>query len=313
MIYNLNSTQQFDKLKEYYIPAIFHHVLKGRKKVYQLSISMDGKEKVIKKSPKKFKHTSFSNVILGSVMRMKKLFAPEALNLGVILINVPDSKNLRISFELVNKNRFIIAGEEYILSIIAEYSYKKMETVTYYPVLYRQTCSNGAVMILNDQFKEVISVDKIMDIGCEWTKCNFETYINQVQSFFEELKSTQLTMSQSEMINFIEKILKINLKESRRKKNVKADLFEMDRPERNIENVIDVNLERLGNNNFALWNSLTEFASRQENWEIRNEYFMKIGKYLFNETKKATRDERKKWSENLSWGEVVAIVNSKAR
>jgi hypothetical protein len=306
MMYNINYTKNFNTLKEFYIPAICHPILKGRTKFHQLSIPLNGQEIIVKKASKKFKYTSFANVILGSVMRMKKLFAPNALDLGVNIINTPYADDLRLSFELVNKNKFIIAGEEYILSIVAEYSYKKMDTVTYFPVLYRQTCTNGQVAMLGDQFKEIISVDKILEIGCEWTRCNFETYTNRATSYFEYLKRENLTMVDSEKVKFIEKILKIS---SSSKKN-RNSLTEKNYFNRDISvsGTIRSNIEEIGNNHFALYNALTQFASSENDWDTRNKYFLNIGRYLSNEMKKSTNFNRNRWSENLVWQDVEKLA-----
>jgi len=310
MIYNINRTQNFAALKEFYIPAICHPILKGRTKTYQLSIPLNGQELIVKKSAKKFKYTSFANVILGSVMRMKKLFAPDSLDLGVHLITTPNSDDLSLSFELVNKKQIRIAGEEYILSIVAEYSYKKMDTVTYFPILYRQTCTNGQVAILGDQFKETISVDKILEIGCEWTRCNFESYISRATTYFEYIRKEQSFSSTADRIRFIEKILKIkNSNSSKRNKKSESTNF-IERDEMSLSNSIEINLEMLGDNNFALYNAMTEFASRQNNWEVRNRYFIYIGRYLFNEMKKASKANKKHWSESLVWQDVEKLAKS---
>jgi hypothetical protein len=310
MVYNINYTEKFNTLKEFYIPAICHPISKGRTKFHQLSVPLNGQEVVVKKASKKFKYTSFANVILGSVLRMKKLFAPDALNLGVKIIHQPYSNDLRLSFELVNKNKFIIAGEEYILSIVAEYSYKKMDTVTYLPILYRQTCINGQVAILGEQFKEIISVDKILEIGCEWTRCNFESYINGATTYFEYLKQEPLRMSITDNVKFIEKILKIRISNSDELKRRNTATMDLERRDISARETIGMNLERLGNNHFALYNALTEYASNEYNWEIRNKYFLYIGKYLKNEMKKATLNNKKQWSDNLVWQGVENLANS---
>jgi hypothetical protein len=41
----LQDAQPFEILKPYFIPAIYHRIIEGRKKVYQLSISIEGIEK----------------------------------------------------------------------------------------------------------------------------------------------------------------------------------------------------------------------------------------------------------------------------
>ena len=308
MIYNINNANNFNTLKEFYIPAICHPILKGRTKFHQLSVPLNGQEIIVKKASKKFKYTSFANVILGSVLRMKKLFAPDGLDLGVNIISAPNADDLSLSFELVNKNKFIIAGEDYILSIVAEYSYKKMDTVTFFPVLYRQTCTNGQVAILGDQFKEIISVDKILEIGCEWTRCNFETYLNRATNYFEYLKREESNRSHPEQIKFIEKVLKIKISDSEKRNS--NSLMENTTESSNISasDTLRKNVERLGNNNFAIYNALTEYASNENDWKTRNKYFLSIGRYLENEIKKMTLNGRKHWSENLVWQDVEKLA-----
>ena len=73
-MYSINQPNSFSDLKEFYLPAIHHPILVGKKKMYHLSVPIGGQEILVKKSAKKIKHTSVANVILGAVLRMKKLF-----------------------------------------------------------------------------------------------------------------------------------------------------------------------------------------------------------------------------------------------
>jgi hypothetical protein len=179
---------------------------------------MDGVEKVIKKSAKPFEHASFNKVITGAVKRMEKLFAPEHLNLEVIIYKKPNINQLEISFELVNKNIFKIGNEDYFASIMCEYSYAKMNVVTYYPIIYRQVCSNGMVSVMSKNFTESISTDKIFDIGCEWSKCTFETYQRKLKEYFEILQFRDDVLPDEPNDNFeakairkMERVLKISI------------------------------------------------------------------------------------------------------
>ena len=308
MIYNINYAKEFNLLKEFYLPAIYHPVLKGRTKFHQLSVPINGQVVIVKKSRQKFKYASFANVIQGSVLRMKKLFSPDALNLGVQIIKLPDANDLSLSFELVNKNKFIIAGEDYILSIVAEYSYKKMETVTYFPVLYRQVCTNGQVAILGNEFKETISVEKILEVGCEWTRCNFETFSMHTTNYFEFLKRQKLTISEENQNQFIEKILKAKSPGTSKKNLLKNDFFES--RDNSVKHTINQNIERLGSTHFALYNALTEFASNESNSDVRNIYLLRIGRYLNNEMRKRSKLDSKSWFENLLWQDVERLTKS---
>ena len=308
-MYNIKQPSQFSSLREYFLPAIHHPSLVGKKKMYNLSIPLGGKEIQIKRSSKKIKHTSFAKVILGAVLRMQKLFHPDKLNLSVIINKEPIESDLTLEFELVNINKFIIANEEYFLTIVANYSYLKPDKVTYYPILYRQWCSNGAVSVLNEQFKEIIPVEKILDIGCEWTICNFEIYKNMAGSYFESLKRAEdnperLRQNANRLADSL-----FNL--NRTKTSVNNELLVNDGPKdrRSISSYLSKNMEQLGNNQFAVLNALTEYASQEENLKLRYQYFMTIGKYLSKEMKKNAKISKEYWSESVDWKELNKIIN----
>jgi hypothetical protein len=305
----IQDTQSFEALKPYFIPAIYHRILEGRKKVYQLSISMDGVEKIIKKSAKPFEHASFNKVITGAVKRMEKLFAPEHLNLEVIIYKKPNINQLEISFELVNKNIFKIGNEDYFASIMCEYSYAKMNVVTYYPIIYRQVCSNGMVSVMSKNFTESISTDKIFDIGCEWSKCTFETYQRKLKEYFEILQFGDDVLPDEPNDNFeakairkMERVLKISIPSE---KNRVTEVFDNSN---NAENILSENIETLGSKQFAVWNAITDFASRERDVAKRNQMFLNAGKFLSNEVEKTLNKRNQLWSENLVWNEILRIA-----
>jgi hypothetical protein len=305
----IQDTQSFEALKPYFIPAIYHRILEGRKKVYQLSISMDGVEKIIKKSAKPFEHASFNKVITGAVKRMEKLFAPDQLDLEVMLYKKPSLNQLELSFEIVNKNLFKIGNENYFASIMCEYSYSKMNTVTYYPIIYRQVCSNGMVSVMSKNFTETISTDKIFDIGCEWSKCTFEAYQRKLKDYFEILQYgddklfDETTGSfESKAIQKMERVLKISIKP----KNIEV-LSEFD-SNHNAESILSENIETMGYNEFAVWNAITDFASRERDVTKRNQMFLNAGKFLSNEVEKTLNKRDQKWAENLVWNEILRIA-----
>lgn len=307
----IQETQSFEVLKQYFIPAIYHRILEGRKKVYQLSISIEGIEKVIKKSAKPFQHSSFNKVITGGVKRMEKLFAPEQLNLEIILYKKPNLNQLDLSFELVNKNVFKIGKEEYYASIMVEYSYSKMNVVTYYPIVYRQTCSNGQVAVMSKNFKEVIETNKIFDIGCDWSKCTFESYQRKLADYFEILQNNQKSglfddedfeLFEMNAMRKMEQVLKI-----------KSNNLDNDRIVENINNpqiFFRRNIEMLGRNQFAVWNAITDFASRERDIVKRNSMILNAGKFLSNEIEKTLNKQKRDWSDNLIWGEVLRIAKN---
>lgn len=305
----IQDTQSFEVLKPYFIPAIYHRILEGRKKIYLLSISMDGVEKVIKKSAKPFEHASFNKVITGAVKRMEKLFAPDHLDLEVILYKKPSLHQLELSFELVNKNLFKIGNEDYFASIMCEYSYSKMNVVTYYPIIYRQVCSNGMVSLMSKNFTETISSDKIFDIGCEWSKCTFETYQRKLKDYFEILQYgddklfDETTGSfESKAIRKMERVLKISIMPQ----NIEV-LREFD-SNHNAESILSDNIETLGYNEFAVWNAITDFASRERDVTKRNQMFLNAGKFLSNEVEKTLNKRDQEWAENLVWNQILRIA-----
>lgn len=302
----LQDTQPFEILKPYFIPAIYHRILEGRKKVYQLSISMDGVEKVIKKSTKPFEHASFNKVITGAVKRMEKLFTPDHLDLEVILYKKPSLNQLELSFELVNKNLFKIGNEDYFTSIMCEYSYSKMNLVTYYPIIYRQVCSNGMVSVMSKNFTETISTDKIFDIGCEWSKCTFETYQRKLKDYFEIIQFNRFIEEdetfEMNAIRKMERVLKVNIQNDRTETLANFE----DSP--NADRIISNNIETLGQNQFAVWNAITDFASRERDVNKRNQMFLNAGKFLSNEVEKTLNKRDKEWSENLIWNEILRLA-----
>jgi hypothetical protein len=306
----IQDTQSFEVLKQYFIPAIYHHISQGRSKFYQLSVSMEGVEQVIKKSSKPFEHTGFNKVIMGAVMRMDKLFAPEHLNLEVILFKKPTLNNLEIAFELVNKNKFMIGNEAYIASIMVEYSYSKMNTVTYYPIIYRQVCSNGMVAVMSQNFTEKIAVDKIFEIGCDWSRCTFETYQRKLKDYFEILQNERQILNDEQdrdfeikIIRKMERVLKTSIQNNREEM-----LFSEMPPSQNASSIISENVERLGNNDFAIWNAITDFASRESDVNLRNQMFLNAGRFLSNEMEKTLSKNKIAWAENLIWNQVLRIA-----
>lgn len=305
----LQDTLSFEVLKQYFIPAIYHRILIGRKKIYQLSISIDGIEKVVKKSAKPFEHTSYNKVITGAVKRMEKLFAPEQLNLEVILYKKPNLNQLDLSFELVNKNLFKIGKEEYFASIMVEYSYSKMNVVNYYPIIYRQVCSNGMVCVMTKNFSEVITTDKIFEIGCDWSKCTFESYQNKLNIYFEILQNNrQGSLFDNENLELFERNALRKMEQVLKIKTKKSDDYRDYDNSNDSQNFFRSNFELLGQNQFAVWNAITDFASRETDIVKRNLMFLNAGKYISNEIEKTLDKQQKDWSENLFWEQIFRIA-----
>jgi hypothetical protein len=311
-MYNiLNSGEPITALKEYFLPAIHHRIITGKTRRYQLSVPIQGTEVVVKKSLKKIKHASFASVISGAILRMERLFHPEKAQLKVSITIRPKPDDLTLMFELINQKRFIINNEEYFLTIAAEYSYSKMDQVTYAPVLYRQVCSNGMVSMLGERFKETISVDKIFDLNCEWTRCSFEQYQRQYISYINNLK--QMVLQPNIMRSLLENMARNMTKTGpKRKTKIKDRNIEQnfigDYSERNLENILDKYIEEFGNNGLAVFNALTDYASREPVNRLRFDNFLNIGKYLQKEIKKVVKSDFQNWSESLTWEELMIIA-----
>lgn len=315
----LQEAQSFDKIKPLFIPAIYHNILVGRKKMYQLSISIDGIEKIIKKSSKSFEYSSFKNVILGAVKRIERLFSPEHLNLEVIIYEAPNLNKLDLSIEFVNKNKFLIGKEEYYASIMCEYSYSKMNTVLYYPIIYRQVCSNGQVAVMSENFTEYISTDKIFEIGCEWSRCNFESFQSKLSEYFDIIQfenDNVITITENyedsfeaKAIKKVERALKINFNEIIRNE-VLSENRNFKENKNILENIISNNIKNLGQNQFAVWNAITEYASRENDVTKRNQMFLNAGKYLAKEMDKTLSKRVISLNENLNWNELLQIAKT---
>lgn len=310
-MYNIKQPNSFSDLKEFYLPAIHHPILIGKKKMYHLSVPIGGQEILVKKSAKKIKHTSFANVILGAVLRMKKLFHPERMDLAVIITKKPNPNDLTLEFELVNRREFKIGSEPYFLTIVGSYSYAKPDYVTYYPVLYRQWCSNGAVTLLSEHFKEVISVEKIFEIGSDWTRCNFEDYKNLVNEYFESLRriSSPTNQLKSDVDRLVRSVLETNRTVGNRKDLMDDYQLRAEGRDRvRASDLISRYVEQFGNNQLAVWNALTDYASQEQNLRVRNENLMRVGKYLSKEIKKMLKSRQDALSESMSWNEMNEMI-----
>lgn len=183
----IQNSKDFSNLKESYISAFENQNSKNN---FELFIPFKGINIKAATSSKKMNFTSFSSVIQGSVLRLKKLFENEHLDLGVCIFEKPEKNSFCLNFELINKTPFIISNEEYFISLIVKYSYEKISSVYYSPVIYRKSCSNGMLALLSNKFKEEVSAKDILNIGCEWTRCNFEEYRATLDKTFEEFKVT---------------------------------------------------------------------------------------------------------------------------
>jgi hypothetical protein len=307
--------QNIESLKPYFIHSNTKFIYKNRKRYYQLSITINNEELILKNSTKKIIHSSFDNVIHGAFKRMEKLFNSTNLDLGVVINSYPTKNNLYLSFELVNKKKFLINNEEYYLSINAEYSYNKMSVVTYYPIMYREVCENGNVVMLSKKFIEYISADKIYDIGYEWSRCNFEDYKNKVSEYFENIDFKPSYFDTENGIDniklsiktLVEKILKIKINPLENN-NVISDEININ-PNQRIEFLMKENFRRMDYSNFGFWNIITAFSSLELDYNKRNKMFINAGKFLRKEMDKNYESNNKFIMEYLTWKQILEFGN----
>jgi DNA primase len=73
--------------------------------------------------------------------------------------------------------------------------------------------------------------------------------------------------------------------------------------------LISMYIEQFGNNQLAVWNALTDYASQEQNLRVRNENLMRVGKYLSKEIKKMLKSRQDALSESLSWNEMIFKIN----
>lgn len=309
----IQNTIPFSELRAFFLPAMYITVLDGNNKSYQLSIPFKGREIVVKKSNKSFSYAGFNQVISGAVLRMQKIFHPDKLKLEVYNLLGPNFDDLSLSFELINKNKFKIADEDYYASVRVSYSYDDVNKITYAPIIYREVCSNGMVTVLSSKFKEVISPNKIFEIGSEWTRCNFETIKNNYTRYFNQIQNKKINDNINDLMNNILPTLnefdqirqKIGLSEKNDRTVFENDIKEVS----NSQRVLRSNINILGNNEFALWNTLTEIASRERNHVIRHEMLSLLGKNISKEVDKMLKKEKRDRSNKLLWNELADIAD----
>lgn len=304
----LHDGEPISLLKEFFIPAIHERVKSGKKNVYQLTVPLYGTELLVKRSILPLKHTSFANVITGAVLRMNKLFYPDRPKLKVLFIAKPDPINVTLKFELINETPLLINDEPYFLTILTEYRYDKMDKVSYAPILYRQVCSNGMVSILGERFKETITIDKLFDISVDWSRCSFEQYQKRFSSYLFQLSRTPLSITQlnTNVSKLIRKL--INNKRSRRNRAIsqyKDISLTPDYPKRKLHELINHYTEEFGQTSLAVFYILTDFASREPDFNVRYQSFLSIGKYVQTEMIRLVKANFKYWSNSLTWEELI--------
>ena len=101
----------------------------------------------------------------------------------------------------------------------------------------------------------------------------------------------------------MERVLKTTI-QNNRKEELLADMPSS----QNASSIISENVERLGNNDFAVWNAITDFASRERDVNLRNQMFLNAGRFLSNEVEKTLSKNKTAWAENLIWNEVLLIA-----
>jgi hypothetical protein len=307
----------FDALKPHYIPAIYHKLAEGGESIFQLSIPFDGQELVIDRAATPFICAGFNDVIAGAVLRLHKLFHPENLDLKVLLYKTPSLDDLSLVFELYNTKKIKIANEDYTVSVVGAYSYSNKSEVTYYPILYREACSNGMLAVINQSFTETIPADKIFEIGCEWSKCNFEDYQKLLNELFQHLREEEWGQSQEEN-DFIENVKSPDLGspiDNEMYDEVLEELesvFETSESNGNsIREIIDRNLSDIGYNAFAKLNIITDFATSEPDPFKRLEMIKQAGYYVNDLLDRIVRENSTSHKGSIRWSYLEEMSGHK--
>jgi hypothetical protein len=300
---DINQQEQIECLRPYYVPGILY---KGRNtSFYDLSTIIDGQQISIKNMKKKPSFLGFNQVIQGAVLRFKRLFGEDS-DVGVIIHNSPSPRRFHLKFELVSRKKIRLCGEDYLVSVMSEYTYDKMDKVRYYPIVYRQTCSNGQVAFVTKDFREEIDVKQVYEVGCEWTSCALESYQRKLNNYFVQQKNNQV----NDLNDFVNEVNSLSNKIFG--DDVVGNEFqEMDRVTEMLDNdnspeqIASDNFSSIGANKYAAWNTLTEIASHQSDSKSRTDAFLKLGRYLSNQLEKDFASNRKNNFEDMFWSELV--------
>jgi hypothetical protein len=325
--------QDFKTLQPYFIPAIYHKLAVGKNNVYQLSVPFDGEEVIIHSNKENFIHAGFNDVITGAVLRLQEMFKPEELKLKVAVYQEPTLEDLSLTFELYNTISFTIDNEEYNMSIIGSYSYKNKGEVRYHPVIYREVCTNGMIAKISNNLVETIPADRIFDFGCEWSRCSFDAYCERLTSFYEMLKMEDLfdpedlNLSEHPIEDRNEKVEEIfspretsdhidsasfNYEpEEEEVYSIMTELFgeEYDSTD-DLRAIIKHNFDELGTNQYGLLNILTDYISRETDWEVRLDRMRILGDYVESLMDEKFHFYNHKWSKSPSWSQLQKIASS---
>lgn len=299
--------KDFQILQPFYMTAIQSKSASTKK--YTLSVDFQGVRIDVMHSKSKIKFAGFSEVIQGAILRFKKLFKYQSLELRVLVHQKPTKDNVGLAVEILSEEKIEIAGELYYVSVMFKYSYDKPGEVTYFPILYREVCSNGMFAKLSSSFKETIPVSEIYDIKCDWSICNFEDYCASYAQVIEDFKTNEFHEEegfQAEADRLFSTVL--DLEVERYARSVTLDLIRENPRDVDAESIIQENRNTLGSNRFAILNALTDFASRQEDHAIRHDMFIKIGNFVSSDIDKKLKDENKKLTDTMFWDDLLNFI-----
>ena len=138
---------------------------------------------------------------------------------------------------------------------------------------------------------------------------HFENYQNKLNDYFEQLKQEEFAARneaklEHEIIQRMENMLGVSI--AREEYLMREINFEQPSP----QDIIQRNLRTLGSNQFGVWNSITDFASREKDINKRNKMFLNAGQFLSKEMEKTLNKKSKSHSENLQWSRILRIAKN---
>lgn len=134
--------------------------------------------------------------------------------------------------------------------------------------------------VISQSFSETIPASKIFEIGCEWSKCNFEDYQTLLNQLFQHLKEEEWGQNQEGLESVF----------GTSKSNGDS-----------ISEIIDRNLSDIGYNEFAKLNIITDFATSEPDPIKRLEMIKQAGYYVNDLLDKIVRDNTKTQKGAFRW------------
>jgi hypothetical protein len=193
---------------------------------------------------------SYKEVVVAGILWTKTLFGTTSVNDIFIKHIEIGRKKQWFNVQLVQTgNGVIIDSENYNPYINISYSYNSVTKIKFEIGFYRYACSNGLIRDFKELSKWVIKPEHLFEIPLWLNPCLLSLLTKKYEFQIKILRNTKLEGKQIQ--NWIEKSVKWNISNG----------------------VIWKNIEKDGENAFALLNILTDSASNFEHDLIENDSF----------------------------------------